>query len=185
MVKKSVAAFVFLLFCGYCVAQQANASKAQAKAQADAAWARAGCGSDDIRFDVKLDKTQRPTPKPEVGQAMVYVFEDDQTRAGFPTTRIGLDGKWISANVPDSYLFFPVQPGAHRLCSNWQRNSGVGAAVDFTAEAGKIYYFRATVTSFSDSVNAAFVLKPVEDAEAQFLIATHYLSVSKPKDDED
>lgn len=184
MVKKSVAVFVFLMFCGYCVAQQSNTSK---KALADAAWARAGCGADEARFNVKLDKNQRPTPQPEAGQAMVYVFEDDATRTGFPTTRVGVDGKWTGGNVPDSYLFFSVQPGTHRLCSNWQGNSNTGAAIDFTAEAGKIYYFRATITSVGGDV---FALKPVEDAEGQFLIASHYLSVwqlkpQAPDDDED
>ena len=179
MIKKPVAAFVSLLFCVYCIAQQpGGASK---KALADAAWARAGCGSDDARFDVKLDKTQQPLPKPEPGNAMVYVFEDDQTRGGVPTTRVGFDGKWTGGNVPNSYMFFSVPPGAHRLCSNWQGNSRIGAAVDFTAEAGKTYYFHATVTSFGGE---EFVLKPVEDAEGQFLIATHYRSSSKVKDEE-
>ena len=179
MVKKSVAAFLFLLFCGYCVAQS-NASKN--KALADAAWARAGCGVDSAHFNVKLDKPQRPTPQPEAGQAMVYVFEDDFTRTGFPTMRVGLDGKWVGGNVPGSYLFFSIQPGAHRLCSNWQGTSNIGAAVDFTAESGKIYYFHATFKSRGD----VFDLKPVEDAEAQFLIATHYLSAStlKPQDED-
>lgn len=176
MVKKSVAAFLFLLFCGYCVAQQSNTSK---KALADSVWARAGCGSDSARFNVKLDKPQRPTPQPEAGKAMVYVFEDDFTRNGFPTTRVGLDGKWIGGNVPGSYLFFSIQPGTHRLCSNSQDNSNIGAAVDFTAEAGKIYYFYTTFTLGSNAF-----LKPVEDAEAQFLIATHYLS-REVKDDEE
>ena len=181
MVKKLVAAFLFLLFCGYCVAQQSNTSKN--KALADAAWARAGCGADSARFDVKLDKPQRPTPQPEAGNAMVYVFEDDFARTGFPTTRVGLDGKWTGGNVPGSYLFFSIQPGTHRLCSNWQGTSNIGAAVDFAAEAGKIYYFHATFMFGGD----VFVLKQVEDAEAQFLIATHYLSASqlKSQDDED
>jgi len=182
MVKKSVAAFMFSMLCGYCVAQQSKTSK---KVLEDAAWARAGCGADEARFNIKLDKTQRPNPQPEAGQAIVYVFEDDLTHARFPTTRAGLDGKWTGGNVPGSYLFFSVQPGTHRLCSNWQGNSSVGAAVDFTAEAGKIYYFHATITSYTSIGSEVLALKPVEDAEAQFLIATHYLSVSQLKSDED
>jgi len=179
MIKKSIAAFFFLMFCGYCVAQLSNASK---KELADAAWARAGCGSDDIRFNVDLDKNQRPVPLPEAGRAMVYIFEDDKTRAQFPTTRAGLDGKWMGANVPNSYLFLSLQPGTHRLCSNWQGNSKIGAALDFAAEPGKTYYFSATITSF-EGVDA-FTLKPVEDAEAQFLIATHNLSTFRIKGEE-
>lgn len=178
MVKKSVAAFVILLFYVYSVAQQpGSASK---KALADAAWTRAGCGSDDARFDVKVDKTQHPLPQPEAGKAMVYVFEDDLTRGGLPTTRVGFDGKWTGGNVPDSYMFFSVPLGVHRLCSNWQGNSRIGAAVDFTAEAGKTYYFHVTITSFGSD---EFALKPVENAEGQFLIATHHLSTSKLKDE--
>src|SRR5579871_2170529 len=118
MIKQGVAILWCVLLGVVAIAQQPDANNP--KTLADAAWARAGCGADSVHFDVKVDRKQRPVAQPEAGKAVVYVFEDDQTRSGFPTTRAGLDGKWMGANVPESYFFFSADPGAHRLCSNWQ-----------------------------------------------------------------
>jgi hypothetical protein len=177
VVKKTIAGFILVLISGFSMAQQKE-SKSKVKAAADAAWARAGCGADDVHFNVTMDKNQHPLAQPESGKALVYIFEDDLTNGALPTTRTGLDGKWIGGNVPGSYLFFPVTPGVHRLCSNWQGWPKTGAALDFTAEAGKVYFFRATITSFGSEV---FALEPVAEAEGHFLVASHGLSASAEK----
>jgi hypothetical protein len=36
--------------------------------------AAAGCGANEIRFNVKTDKKQHPTAQPEVGKALAYVI---------------------------------------------------------------------------------------------------------------
>ena len=181
MIKTLLA--VLLIFSGLSLAQQPDreTNPDQAKAQVDVALGHAGCGPYDARFDVKVDKSQHPFVEPEAGKALVYVFEEDQTTAS-PTTRVGLDGKWMGANTNDSYFFFAVDPGDHRLCTNWQEKiedlGRLGGALHFNAEAGKIYYFRTRITERrSYSVD----LRPANSAEGQFLISSHFLSTSHVK----
>jgi len=166
---------LFLIFV-FGFAQQTNTNNK--KAVADAMWAQAGCGSDDIHFDVKMDKNQHALAQPASGKALVYVFADDLTGGGIPTTRVGFDGKWAGAKIPDSYFFSAVTPGAHRLCSNWQGHPKMGAARDFESENGKTYFFRVTIAA---SGNDVFTLDQVPEAEGYFLIASHGLSTSAVK----
>jgi len=175
MIKKVWVTFAMVLISAVSFAQTEDSKTKQLE---DAAWARAGCGSDSIRYNVKMDKHRHTLAEPESGKALVYVFEDDLTRRFVPTTRVGVDGKWISGNLPLSYIFFPISPGVHRLCSNWQGTPQVGAALDFNAEAGKTYFFRAKILSFGSE---AFTLDPVAEAEGHFLIASHGLSASTEK----
>lgn len=177
MLKRYIMIFALLLISRFALAQQTD-SKSKARAVADAAWARAGCGADTIHFSVKMDKNRHTVAEPESGKALVYVFEEDLTGGGLPTTRIGVDGKWVGGNVPESYLFFPAAPGVHRLCSNCQGWPKLGAAVDFTAEEGKSYFFRVKISS---SGNDAFAVEQVPEAEGHFLIASHGLSTSAVK----
>ena len=178
MIKRVILAFTVGLAA---ISSSAQQTKSNVKAQEDAAWARAGCGPDPIHFDVTMDKHQHPLAQPDSGNAVVYVFEVDLTRQGLPTTRVGVDGKWVGGNVAgalgDSYLFFSIAPGNHRLCSNWQGHPQLGAAVDFTAEDGKSYFFRARI-----SPSDGFTLAQVPEAEGNFLIASHGLSNSREKE---
>lgn len=176
MRKKILTGSTLLLIFAFSFAQQTNTNNK--KAVAEAAWAQAGCGSDDIHFVVKMDENQHALAQPASGKALVYVFEDDLTSGGVPTTRVGFDGKWAGANIPDSYFFSAVTPGAHRLCSNWQGHPKVGAARDFTSENGKTYFFRVTISA---SGNNEFTLDQVPEAEGLFLIASHGLSTSTVK----
>ena len=162
-------------------------------AQNDAATARAaaGCGSDQVNFDVKADKKQHPAPQPEAGKGLIYVFADvTGNNYGYGvlgiTTRVGLDGAWVGANNNHSYFFFPVDPGDHRLCTNWQSSvasrSKLAKAVSLTAEAGKSYYFRTKVYSMPEGQHEVIMkLEPLDPAEGQLLIASSSLSASQPK----
>jgi hypothetical protein len=87
--------------------------------------AAAGCGPADIKFDVKTDKKQHTVTPPAPGKARVYVIEEYKSdphyqTIGHMTTRVGLDGNWVGANYQGSYLFFEVEPGDHRVCSDVQ-----------------------------------------------------------------
>ena len=162
-------------------------------AQDDAATARAaaGCGSNQIHFEVKVDKKQHPAPQPEAGKGLVYVFADvtpDNYGYGIIgiTTRVGLDGAWVGANSSQSYFFFAVSPGDHRLCTNWQSSvasrSKLAKAVTLTAEAGGIYYFRTKVFTVPDGQRRAIMkLEQVDPAEGQLLISSSSFSKSQPK----
>ena len=122
---------------------------------------------------------------------MVYVFGDEEIdnialHIGGVTTRWGLDGTWVGANYRKSYFFFYVDPGDHRICtsrqSGFKSQTKISAALSFTAEAGKAYYFR-TKTPYHDARPAenAVALVAEDPAAAQLLIANSAFSVSHPK----
>lgn len=164
-------------------------------------WAQnnaAGCGSDLAKFDVKRDTQAHPTGAPAPGKALVYVFGDSQLdnvafRIGALNTRVGVDGAWVGAYGAKSYMYFPVDPGEHRLCTSQQsslkmRRRDNAAAITFTAEEGKVYYFRTqpTPTSLSQSVttgapNGEVELAVVDPAQAQLMIPKWAYSTSQLK----
>lgn len=154
-----------------------------------AARTAAGCGADNIQFDVKTDKSQHPQGQVPAGKALVYIFEVEKTEAGAfkigaVTIRIGLDGQWVGANHGNTYFYFPVVPGDHNICANWQSSLGrvskLASAVSLAAEAGKVYYFLTKVDEQSHD-NPAVWMEAVDPAEARLLIASASLSNSHPK----
>jgi hypothetical protein len=66
-------------------------------------------------------------------------------KIGAVKIRIGLDGQWVGANHGNTYFYFPVDPGDHNFCANWQSSHGrllkLSSAVSLTAEEGQVYYF--------------------------------------------
>jgi len=126
------------------------ASAASAADESAVAPVKAACGPDNARFTVKTLQGQHPAAQPQPGKALVYVVEEyirPTNELGKPTIRVGLDGSWVGANRSTSYLFFAVDPGEHHLCTDWQAPpTWIGPKVSltsFTADAGKVYYFRA------------------------------------------
>jgi len=149
----------------------------------------AGCGPDNVQFNVKVNKSQHLSAQPESGKALVYVFEEerwdgDKAKFGAVTTRVGLDGAWVGANHGPSYFAFAVDPGDHRVCSSWQssfkRWSRLASATSFTAEPGKTLYFRVVVderTAHQPSIS----IELVDPVQALILISNSGLSTSIPK----
>jgi hypothetical protein len=141
----------------------------------------AGCGADNIHFDVKTNKKQHPTAQPDAGKALVYVIGDTwsdhvSVHIGTPPTRFGVDGTWVGANGYRSYFYFSVEPGDHRLCTSAQSKiqrvvKSSTAATSFTAEAGKSYYFRTAIPE-RPVAGEGVKLVPVDPAEAQVLLAS-------------
>ena len=85
-----------------------------------------------------------------------------------------------------SYFFFPIEPGDHRLCTNVQSRlngpiQSSTAATSFTAEAGKTYYFRTRTSDREVSNVAELKLVPVAPAEAHVLIAAAAFSTLQLK----
>jgi hypothetical protein len=160
-------------------------------AQDDEAKARraAGCGPNEIKFDVKSDKKSHPTGQPEAGKALVYVFGDEDidnsgVHIGSVITRIGLDGTWVGAKNLKSYLFFQVTLGDHRLCTSRQSSlkslTEISAATSFTAEAGEVYYFRLKTPEHAPPKESVRLV-PVDPAQAQLLIASSAYSTFQQK----
>src|ERR1039457_3988164 len=119
----------------------------------------AACGSDDVMFSVKSVQPSNPRRNPNTGGRW-FTFWSSGKRNGTmsslpqdfcrakPTVRVSLDGSWVGANRGASYFFFPVEPGEHHLCADWQSAppSVVGrklALSNLGAEPGQTYYLRA------------------------------------------
>ena len=159
-----------------------------AQDQAGVARAAAGCGPKEIQFGVKTDAKQHPMAQPESGKSLIYVFQDEKRDPSInymgqhPTTRVGLDGDWIGASHGKSYFFLAIEPGDHRLCSDWQSSiyRKLGSAVGFTAEVGKTYYFQASVEE-RPTFPPGLKLEQIDGAQGQFLIASSSLSTSQTK----
>jgi len=150
----------------------------------------AGCGPAKARFDVKTDKHQQAVTQPESGKALVYVIAEERSdphamQIGHVTTRVGLDGNWVGANHGPSYLSFAVDPGEHRVCTDWQSSvkavQKLSGAADLTAEAGKTYYYRMQVTIPWKEHAAEVRLKAIDEAEGLLLISKSAASTWKLK----
>lgn len=172
---------------------------------ATAVWAQdqstiqqaAGCGSNQAKFDVKRDAHSHPAGTPEPGKALVYVFGDSQLdnvslHIGGLITRVGVDGAWAGAYEYKSYTYFAVDPGEHRLCTSQQSSlksrTENASAITFTAQEGKVYYFRTqpSPTSLAHSTvsrvpNGEVELAAVDPAGAQLMIPQWAYSTSQPR----
>jgi hypothetical protein len=142
----------------------------------------------NINFAVKSLHEKGTLAQPPAAKAVAYVFQDDKTRPGSfgrATIRVGLDGQWLGANHGDSYFFFPLEPGEHHLCTDWQSSfktlSKLGSAVTINAEAGKAYYFRAEILPARESLPLALKLEAVDAAEGLLQISSRILVTSQPK----
>jgi len=146
----------------------------------------AGCGPADEQFSVKVDKTQHKVTEPEAGKALVYVIVQERPRPGDAlyigniTTRVGLDGSWVGANYGESYISFLVEPGEHRVCSDWQSSlkgrQKLSGAADLSAEIGKTYFFKVELWSGAPSDGRDFHeqdvrLKAVDTSEGMLLVS--------------
>ena len=181
------AALVLILFAASAFAQDQSAIVAS----------EAACGPKNVNFDAKQETTQHPTPQPEPGKALIYVIEDlgqcpecvSKSNAIFTSvdqalTKVGMDGAWVGANRGNSYFFFAADPSEHHLCINWQSRleirSHAFAMANFTAEEGKIYYFRERLFP-GHAGDYSFDLDPVNSDQGKFLVASSAFSVSHPK----
>lgn len=148
-----------------------------------------GCGAANIEFDVKTDNKQHPTAQPDAGNALVYFLQDDSEFGSRPrpTVRFGIDGAWVGATHSYSYFYVSVDPGEHHICSSWQGlvvlvgPARREAALHFTAEAGRAYYFRANDILDRESRLPAVLLRPLDSDEAQLLMTNFASSTSHPK----
>jgi Protein of unknown function (DUF2846) len=151
---------------------------ASAFAQDQSAAAAAACGPKDTDFEVKLDKSKHALAPPEPGKARVYFIQDIgrvSCIGACVKTKIGMDGTWVGAVRRNSYFSISVEPGEHHMCAT---PGPVIALVHFTAEAGKVYYFR--TRAFGGENQSIFDFDPLDSDQGQHLIASYPLSVSRP-----
>jgi hypothetical protein len=148
----------------------------------------ASCGPKDVAFTGSMDPSHAPA-EPEPGKARVVFIQDHGPWGGHQhyVTKIGLDGAWVGAYKQNAYFTVSVDPGEHHVCANVQSKSAFGlllALAHFTAEPGKIYYFR---TRFFDGMPGVTTAPPyvdletVDSDEAQYRMASFpQISASQP-----
>lgn len=162
------------------------AVSAVAQDQSAIQTAEAACGPRDTKFEVDTNQTRAPVPQLEGDRALVYVIEDvGQIECkNCALTRVALDGLWVGANNGSSYFFFPASPGEHHLCLNWQSRLGklsrAVALANFTADAGKVYYFRARIF-LGRGVQYTFDLDQINSDQGKLLVASYPYSISHPR----
>jgi hypothetical protein len=139
----------------------------------------AACGDANVDLSVDLDKKTHDMAAPQPDQAVVYFIQETglTINIAYPTTKVGLDGKWIGANKKNSYFSFNVAPGEHHLCVAIQSSivHEDGELLHFTAEAGKAYYFRTRILWGKD-VPQYLNVSPVDSDEAGYLIQSYPLA---------
>jgi hypothetical protein len=156
--------------------------------------AQPACGPPNVEFQIKMDNSRSLDFQAESGKALVYVAEDQKFHAAKEVTaRIGLDGVWVGATRGDSYIFFSVDPGEHHLCADWRSTLlSDGRRVSlfgFTAEAGKVYYFRVRTTGGPSSMldrsaldqSASLDLDLINADEGKLLVSISPYSASHSK----
>jgi hypothetical protein len=148
------------------------------------------CGPKGINFSVKLDKTKSTPGQPKPGKALVYFIQDDGPLGAEEhfTVKIGIDGAWVGAYKNNSYFSVSVKPGEHHACANIQSNSSVDGLValgHFTAELGKVYYFRTRMLDEEHRVlnpdPPILDLNSLDSDEAKYLITYYPVSVSRAR----
>jgi len=154
------------------------------------AWAATlpdSCGADNVKFDVKTEKSKAALAGPADGRAQIVFIENENQVIGpfmHATVRFGMDGAWVGANSGNSYFALTVDPGVHHLCASWQSALGnTKKDVDvtsFTAEPGHVYYFAAQVTVNSET-SITFGLSQLNEDEGKYLLKTWKLSTSTLK----
>ncbi|MGC2163293.1 MAG: hypothetical protein WA634_15400 [Silvibacterium sp.] len=149
------------------------------------AQATAACGPQNIKFNVKTDH-QPPSFEPNPDKAIVIMDESFAAAGnGFvePTLKVGLDGKWIGATRSNSWYAFPVEPGEHHLCINWQSHLGefshLLALSSLNAEPGKVYYFRSRIISLGKV--PILDLDPINEDQGRYLALSSSRSIAKQK----
>jgi len=150
------------------------------------AAAQSACGPAGTQFSAKRDFSQHSLSQPEPGKALVYIIQDigvTRCLGKCVTTRVALDGNWVGANEHNSYFPFAVDEGEHHLCvnrqSHFQMASQMVALAHFTAEPGKVYFFR---TRNSGSQEQAFLdLDPIDSDQGRLFVANYPLSTSQPR----
>lgn len=147
-----------------------------------------GCGSPDEQFKVKTTKKGQPIAQAAAGKALLYFVQDDREFESIPrpTVRAGIDGKWMGATHANSYAYFSVEPGEHHLCASWQSGVVVGAgqqsaALHFTAEAGKSYFFRIRDHWNKFEGLGTMIFEPLDSDEGKLLVSEFKYSTSHAK----
>ena len=151
---------------------------------ASAPAAKAACGPEKVKFNIKLDRSRHVLLQPARGKALIYVFQEFPNTSSAPSLimKVGLDGAWIGANQKRSYFAFKVEPGVHHICvsGQWPFWSPVSLA-RVVAKPDGIYYYGSQFFCNSSGECGPLNVGPVDEDQAKLLIQTSAYSTSHPK----
>jgi hypothetical protein len=155
---------------------------ASAVAQTQSAPVTAACGANKITFSAQEGNTTVAPVQPAVGKALVYFIQDEgQLSEGrHYTLKMGVDGAWVGAYRDNAVFTVSVDPGEHHICAKVQSHFQAGldsAFAHFTAEAGKIYYFRTRLSEYGGHLE----IDVPDSDQAKYLISIYPASLSQPK----
>lgn len=171
---KALNVFLALFSCSFPLLAQTTSSPTQQ-----------ACGDPAVKMAVDLDRTRHAIEPPVAGQATVYFIQESgfsHVIGPYPTTKIGIDGKWVGANNKNSYFSITLPPGEHHLCAATQSHQIVNHTelAELHVEAGKIYFYRSRIF-FSKYGPDYLTIEPVNPDEARYLIESSALATASPK----
>jgi hypothetical protein len=161
---KLVAAIVFLASCAFGEDPAVPASLESA-----------ACGPRDVKMEVKVDRSQHPTPAPPEGKALVYVVDQEIH------DNIGVDGTWAGGNDRGTYFYVAVAPGEHHLCAY---ATYLGASFlslhSLEAKAGETYYFQPMAIG-NGGRGGVYALEQLDPDEGKYLVSKAKFGTSQPR----
>ena len=98
------------------------------------------CGTVEVNYEAKTDKTDRPLPEQPADKALIYVVRT--AIIGYKIhSKLAADGKWMGVNRGGTHFYFTLEPGEHFFCSESENQDYISLKV----EAGKTYYLKQQV----------------------------------------
>ena len=143
-----------------------------------------GCGDDSIEFDAKQENVNPAFVGPGEGKALIVFVESMPGEYRDANNNPLWTGwAWAGATKGDSYFSVEIAPGEHNLCASMQsapsnRKKEFSHAASFTAEAGKVYFFR---SRFSIIPTPSLDFSPLSEAEGKYRLKAWKFATSKPK----
>ncbi len=119
----------------------------------------AGCATREPGPQELQSKRFETTP----GKAVVYLFRDRLDFSRAPVSLM-LDGQGLGGTYAGTYYRLELAPGRHRV-AGFADDSG---AFEFTVAAGRLYFFRHSVSRFMGFDRSAFF--PVDETQGRYAV---------------
>jgi hypothetical protein len=131
-------ALLFVLVCAFATFAQEE-KQVSAKDKQKEMRLKA-CGTEEVNYDAKTDKSERPLPPQPADKALIYVVRT--AMIGYKIhSKLAVDGKWMGVNRGGTYFYFTLDAGEHFFCSESENQDYLPLQV----EAGKTYYLKQQV----------------------------------------
>lgn len=144
MFRNSSFALLFVFACAFAAfaqdAQQKTPEKQVSAKDRQKEMRLKACGTEEVNYDAKTDKTERPLPAQPADKALIFVVRT--AMIGYKIhSKLAVDGKWMGVNRGGTHFYFTLEPGEHFFCSESENQDYLA----LTVEAGKTYYLKQQV----------------------------------------